>query len=99
MQVPSDEEDDEGGFQLVHGAAGSTADLPASVRAVLHALQLNQQQLDAQAAEANQQRQRLQAAEAEVKQALATQRRYVPKLAANHDLHFALSDAHCICLL
>lgn len=75
LQAPSEEEDDEVGFQVVHGAASSTADLPASVQAALHALQVNQQQLDELATQGNQHRQKLQAAQAEVKQALATQRR------------------------
>jgi len=77
-QAPSDEDEEDSDFQVVHGPVGdSSADLPPAAQKVLAALQYNQGQLDTLAAESQQQRNKLKAEQSKLRAKLAAERRWV----------------------
>jgi predicted RNase H-like nuclease len=76
VQAPSDEDDEDSDFQVVHGPVGdSAADLPPATQKVLAALQHNQIQLDELAEQWQQARRKLKAEQSKLRVKLAEDRR------------------------
>jgi hypothetical protein len=77
-QAPSDEDEEDSDFRVVHGPVGdSAADLPPATQKILAALQHNQAQLDALAEQWQQARSKLKAEQSKLRVKLAQERRCV----------------------